>query len=416
MLRNRSKKEPSSDLLDHHHSNATPTKSSSSKLSYYNNGCTRRGKFALLTAVAIFVTGYFCYWRNDGIGLGMSKELHNTKMKADDDKTAATWPSTAVDGVGYPLVKKGTNFVNEMHDILLKPNKKGKKLIDEFIQVYKKRPDRQNICGVRFNHALALFVSVRHLNPRLVVESGVNAGQSTYFIRKAKKEVEIIALDPEEKPICGTKERWIDKSGNTKYYTGDDFIDIADFDWVKMAQNGTVNPSRTLVFLDDHLEVIRRLPALMKAGISHLVVEDNYKRGEGATLADRDGQTPKQLFAFRRIRDNGTLRDADWLFNNLVSYAEFPPFVPPVMSKKYPGQRKPEGGFMFHTDSNTDIVPPLLRSDLNQEDLKIYTETVKTLGYDPELKDDESYQQFMNYNQICYMELLPMAWRIVDLW
>lgn len=326
------------------------------------------------------------------------------------------WPSVAIEGVGYPLVKKGKNFVSEMHDILYKPNKAGKILMKEFIEVYKKRPDKVNICGIRFNHALALFVAVRHLNPRLVIESGINAGQSTYFIRKAKKDMEIIALDPEEKPICDTEKRWIDKSGNTKYYVGKDFVDISDFDWVGMARNGTITPSRTLVFLDDHQEVIQRFPALMKAGIKHLVVEDNYRRGEGATQMDRDGQTPKQLFAFRNRKANQTLRDADWLFNNLVSYAEFPPLVPPIMSKKYPGKRKPEGGFMFHTDTNTDIVAPLLRSDLNEEDLKKYTDTVTNLGFDPELKDHESYMQFMNYNQICYLEILPMAWRIVDKW
>ena len=338
--------------------------------------------------------------------LGSNNEKGNNK----------SWPSNAIEGVGYPLVKKGTNFVDDMYDIVFKPNKNGKILIEEFIQVYKNRPDKVNICGIRFNHALALFVAVRRLNPRLVIESGVNTGQSTYFIRKAKKDIEIISLEPEEKPICGEEKRWVDKSGKTKYYVGKDFVDISEFDWVGMSKNGTITPSRTLVFLDDHQEVIQRLPALMKAGISHLIVEDNYKRGEGATQMDRDGQTPKQLFAFRRRRDNGTLRDADWLFNNLISYAEFPPLAPPIMSEKYSGVRKAEGGFMFHTDTNADIMAPLLRSDLNQDDLNMYRKIVKTLGFDPELKDDKSYMQFMNYNQICYLELLPMAWRIVDKW
>lgn len=183
-----------------------------------------------------------------------------------------------------------------------------------------------------------------------------------------------------------------------------------------MAKNGTITPSRTLVFLDDHQEVIRCFPAIMKAGISHVIVEDNYRRGEGATTMDRDGQTPKQLFAYRRKKDNGTLQDADWLFNNLISYTEFPPLVPPVMSKKYNGTRKVEGGFMFYNDTNSDIVEPLLRSDENEKDRQLYLDIAKSLGYDPELKDQESYMQFMNYNQICYLEVLPMAWRIVDLW
>ena len=55
--------------------------------------------------------------------------------------------------------------------------------MDEFIEVYKKRPDPVNMCGIRINHALALFLAVKHIQPSLVVESGVNAGVSTYFIR-----------------------------------------------------------------------------------------------------------------------------------------------------------------------------------------------------------------------------------------
>jgi hypothetical protein len=372
--------------------------------------------FVLVICVSIqtVVDSDILYYRHGQTG--DSLDSNSNTGKTTTANVNHQWPSEAVEGVGYPLVKKGTNFVDNMHDILFKPNKQNKILMNEFIQVYKNRPDKVNICGIRFNHALALFVSVKVLNPRTVIESGVNAGQSTYFLRKAKKDMEIIALDPEENPICGEQKRWIDTSGKTKYYLGKDFKDIIDFDLVAMGQNGTITPSRTLAFLDDHQEVIQRLPVLMKAGISHLVVEDNYKRGEGATLMDRDGQTPKQLFAFRRRKDNGTLRDADWLFNNVISYREFPPLVPPIMSKKYRGERKPEGGFMFHTDTNTDIVPPLLRSDLNEEDLNTYTKIVSVLGYDPELKDHNSYMQFMNYNQICYLELLPMAWRIVDKW
>ena len=342
-----------------------------------------------------------------------ANEITNNVEKLSDNQS---WPGHAIEDVGYPLVRKGTNFVNDMREILFTPDSKGKTLMDEFIQIYKNRPDKVNMCGIRFNHALALFVAVKQLKPRLVIESGVNAGQSTYFLRHAKKDMEIIAIDPLDEPICGTKKRWIDDSGQTKYYTGDKFVDIAEFDWIGMAKNSSITPSRTLVFLDDHQEVLQRFPSLMKAGIRHVIVEDNYKRGEGATQSDRDGQTPKQLFAFRRKKDNGTLNDANWLYANLVSYAEFPALIPPIMSKKYEGTRKEAGGFMFHDDKNTDIVPPILRSDVNSDDLEKYKQIATKLGYDPELKDEESYMQFMNYNQICYMDLLPMAWRLVDKW
>jgi hypothetical protein len=38
------------------------------------------------------------------------------------------------------------------------------------------------------------------------------------------------------------------------------------------------------------------------------------------------------------------------------------------------------------------------------------------LGIDPELKDNDSYMQVMNYNQFAYMELTPMATRLMEKW
>lgn len=61
---------------------------------------------------------------------------------------------------------------------------------------------------------------------------------------------------------------------------------------------------------------------------------------------------------------------------------------------------------MVAADQNTDIVAPMLRPDLNGEDMEIYRDIALALGIDPSLKDHESYMQFMNYNQICHLELL----------
>ena len=63
---------------------------------------------------------------------------------------------------------------------------------------------------------------------------------------------------------------------------------------------------------------------------------------------------------------------------------------------------------MVAADTNTDIVHPMLRPDLSGADKKVYNDIVTSLGFDPTLKDDQSYMQFMNYNQICHLELLPV--------
>ena len=122
----------------------------------------------------------------------------------------------------------------------------------------------------------------------------------------------------------------------------------------------------------------------------------------GATALDKQS-TPKQYFLGDQYKT-----EANWLFRNTKIYAEFPPVVPPIMAKAFSGERKKAGGFMVASDKNTDIVHPILRPDLNEEDKKTYKVMSTALGIDPSLKDHESYMQFMNYNQICYLELLPV--------
>jgi hypothetical protein len=79
------------------------------------------------------------------------------------------WPAVAYEEVGHPLVTKGNSFFNQAREIYFEQDvlQNGKTLMDEFIEVYKNRPDPVNLCGKK---------------PTLVVESGVNAGVSTYFI------------------------------------------------------------------------------------------------------------------------------------------------------------------------------------------------------------------------------------------
>ena len=64
---------------------------------------------------------------------------------------------------------------------------------------------------------------------------------------------------------------------------------------------------------------------------------------------------------------------------------------------------------MVAGDKNEDIVHPILRPDLDENDMKLYKDIAAKLGYDPSLKETESYLQFMNYNQIAYLELSPLT-------
>jgi hypothetical protein len=145
--------------------------------------------------------------------------------------TAADWPGIPVEELGHPLVKKGRTFVERSRELLIE------QYLDEFLAVYRDRPDKSDLCGIRINHAYALFLSVKFFQPTTIIESDVHAGQSTYFMRAASPNATIYVFDPIEKPICGHKKLWIALG------------DIGDIDWGSKIRAGEVDPDKTLVGL-----------------------------------------------------------------------------------------------------------------------------------------------------------------------
>jgi len=372
---------------------------------------------SLTNFILILVTGWWCFTFIYFIAPLPDKNNNGTHKITIAEKRALVspsgWPGVPGQKLGDPLITKGKIFL----DSTLKPMFTGRdtEALEEFLSLYQNRPDKVNLCGVRINHALAIFATIRHLKPTTIIESGVNAGQSTYFMRNAAgPDTVIIAIDPLEKPICGQAERWIDDNPNTQYYTGEKFKDFTEFDWDTIIyKSKTVDPSKTLVYFDDHLNVYDRFPTLLKYGFRHSLLEDNYKAGEGATVGDKAGFTPKQMFT--RIDEDST-----FTFHQMVTYFEFPPLVPPIMAKLYPGPKKMAGGFLHASDSaNLDqIMEPLLRPDIkgNTKDEEIYKKICHQLGIDPELKDDKSYMQIMNYCFIAYFELQPLPPYLAKKW
>jgi len=77
------------------------------------------------------------------------------------------WPAIAYEQVGAALVTKGDSFFNRARELYFQQREQSNNndntqqhhqtLMDEFIEVYKNRPDLTNLCGIRINHALALL-------------------------------------------------------------------------------------------------------------------------------------------------------------------------------------------------------------------------------------------------------------------
>jgi hypothetical protein len=148
---------------------------------------------------------------------------------------------------------------------------------NEFLRLYEGRPFRSNDGGMKAPDMFTLFFTCRAVKPRLVVESGVWRGQSTWLIRNAcGQNTTIACLDPSEIP-----DRWIDVSPRTTYLTGSNFVDFSELSVDEADRAGT------LCLFDDHQDAWMRLEQSAHAGIKSILFNDNYPVGCGShrTLA-----------------------------------------------------------------------------------------------------------------------------------
>jgi len=122
-----------------------------------------------------------------------------------------------------------------------------------------------NSCGMGLPDMFTLFLALRKLNPRLVIESGVWNGASTKLIRKVLPDSKIICLDPRDIPNGGFR----DKSTLTTYYTGKRFVDFNELDIDEKMDN-------VFVFFDCHQNAATRLVQAWKKGVIHVLFNDNY--------------------------------------------------------------------------------------------------------------------------------------------
>ena len=115
------------------------------------------------------------------------------------------------------------------------------KEIETFRNLYKQRPIKNNIHGMRFQHMFATYFILKKLNPSFIIESGVYKGQSTWLIENALPTSNILSID-----IDLSQREYISK--RAKYSN----VDFKNQDFSNI-------PEDTLVFLDDHVNHYERL-------------------------------------------------------------------------------------------------------------------------------------------------------------
>ncbi len=139
------------------------------------------------------------------------------------------------------------------------------KYLEEFIDVYINSPIEDNTGGMSFNHSYFTYYVIKELRPKLVVESGVWKGHSTYIIESASSNSQIVSLDID-------LTRNIYKSKNSKYFE-------TDFNDIKWSSIEGVDDS--VCFFDDHQNSIDRVKEMKWWGFKRAIFEDNFPIGEG---------------------------------------------------------------------------------------------------------------------------------------
>jgi len=120
-----------------------------------------------------------------------------------------------------------------------------------------------------------------------MARGGFDARREAVPPRRRGQTQVIVSLDPEAKPICGQPVRWLDTVKQDRYLGPEAFVDLTKMDWgAKMREHG-VRPDEVLVYIDDHLPFFPRVATFLRHGFAHVMLEDNYALGEGATPGDK---------------------------------------------------------------------------------------------------------------------------------
>lgn len=136
--------------------------------------------------------------------------------------------------------------------------------LEEFSQIYERRPVRDNSGGMSSTHLFLMWYVLRFLKPRVVIESGVWRGQGTWCIEQACPDAEIYSIDINWKNLRYRSRR--------ATYLNKDF-ETHSWDHVPREE--------TLAFFDDHVNAFGRCQALHRLGFRHAMFEDNYAPRDG---------------------------------------------------------------------------------------------------------------------------------------
>ena len=128
--------------------------------------------------------------------------------------------------------------------------------IEEYEELDRENPGAGLGGSTAYNSRLWLFLVVRCLKPRVVVESGVFVGASLWTLRRAAPDARLVAFDTSLKKLTFT----------------DPSIELVEDDWT--TTDIRAEGPTDLCYFDDHVDNAQRMLQAHERGFRHIVFDD----------------------------------------------------------------------------------------------------------------------------------------------
>lgn len=234
-------------------------------------------------------------------------------------------------------------------------------LLDEFLELYEKRPVINNIGGMLSTHLFWTWYILKKLSPESIIESGVFKGQGTWIITNACPNAKVFSIDPD-------LSRRVYINDKVEYFVED----FSYIDW-----NSLLKPENTLCFFDDHQDAYLRLQQMKWMGFKKAIFEDNYPESQGDCYSCKKILTGSGLKINGKEKISSNITHAKYFIENIKTYTTLPPLF--------------RNKFTRWGDEWNDENYPTPPSILSDENIEQYGIVKEEAG---------------GYTWICYLELL----------
>ena len=134
-------------------------------------------------------------------------------------------------------------------------------LVDEFIEVYARKPYKHNKWGCKFMNSFFLYCYAKTIQPGLIVELGTYQGQTTWLLEQASDSL-IYSFDISHHKLKEKTKRAV----------------YIKKDWNDWNPDGGLHyhNKNSMIFIDDHVNQMQRLKEAKDRGFKHIFFDDNY--------------------------------------------------------------------------------------------------------------------------------------------